>query len=75
MISASHNPFDDNGIKFFGPDGYKLDDDVELAIETALLAENTPQDSDKIGRTAIRSKTPWIATSTLSCHGNEKDLY
>jgi phosphoglucosamine mutase len=37
VISASHNPFEDNGIKFFGPDGYKLDDATELAIEEALL--------------------------------------
>ncbi len=33
MISASHNPFHDNGIKIFGPDGYKLSDEQELAIE------------------------------------------
>ena len=33
MISASHNPFDDNGIKLFGPDGYKLSDEVEHKIE------------------------------------------
>jgi phosphoglucosamine mutase len=33
MISASHNPFDDNGIKLFGPDGYKLSDEVEREIE------------------------------------------
>ncbi len=33
MISASHNPFQDNGIKIFGPDGYKLSDEQELAIE------------------------------------------
>jgi phosphoglucosamine mutase len=33
MISASHNPFDDNGIKLFGPDGFKLSDKVELEIE------------------------------------------
>jgi phosphoglucosamine mutase len=33
MISASHNPYDDNGIKLFGPDGHKLSDDVELEIE------------------------------------------
>ncbi len=39
MISASHNPFADNGIKLFGPDGYKLSDEVELEIE-ALMAEN-----------------------------------
>ncbi|MGN7612683.1 phosphoglucosamine mutase [Magnetococcales bacterium HHB-1] len=37
MISASHNPFQDNGIKFFGPDGMKLPDSKELAIEEALL--------------------------------------
>ncbi len=33
MLSASHNPFQDNGIKLFGPDGHKLSDEVELAIE------------------------------------------
>src|SRR5215218_1385732 len=36
MISASHNPFDDNGIKLFGPDGYKLSDEVEHEIEDLL---------------------------------------
>jgi phosphoglucosamine mutase len=36
MISASHNPYQDNGIKLFGPDGYKLSDEVELAIEAKL---------------------------------------
>jgi len=36
MISASHNPIEDNGIKFFGPDGYKLTDEQERAIEAAL---------------------------------------
>ncbi len=36
MISASHNPYSDNGIKLFGPDGYKLDDDTELAIEGVM---------------------------------------
>ena len=37
MISASHNPFEDNGIKLFGPDGFKLDDATEIEIE-ALMA-------------------------------------
>lgn len=37
MISASHNPYHDNGIKLFGPDGYKLSDEVELAIEANVL--------------------------------------
>ncbi|WP_237154487.1 phosphoglucosamine mutase [Oryzibacter oryziterrae] len=45
MISASHNPFADNGIKLFGPDGYKLSDEVELEIETML-------ESDLSGRLA-----------------------
>ena len=36
MISASHNEHNDNGIKFFGPDGYKLSDSVELEIESLL---------------------------------------
>ncbi|UTD27751.1 phosphoglucosamine mutase [Bradyrhizobium sp. WD16] len=36
MISASHNLFDDNGIKLFGPDGYKLSDEVELQIEQLM---------------------------------------
>jgi len=36
VISASHNPVKDNGIKFFGPDGYKLDDEVEAEIESML---------------------------------------
>lgn len=36
MISASHNPFEDNGIKLFGPDGYKLSDEVEVEIETYM---------------------------------------
>jgi len=39
MISASHNPYHDNGIKLFGPDGYKLSDKVEQAIEK-LVAKN-----------------------------------
>ncbi len=38
VISASHNPYQDNGIKFFGPDGFKLSDDTELEIERALEA-------------------------------------
>ena len=37
MISASHNPIEDNGIKFFGADGFKLSDEAEAEIEAALL--------------------------------------
>src|SRR5207245_10446510 len=36
MISASPNPYDDNGIKPFGPDGYKLSDDVDLKLQTLI---------------------------------------
>ncbi|MGB6490878.1 MAG: phosphoglucosamine mutase [Methylovirgula sp.] len=39
MISASHNPFEDNGIKLFGPDGYKLSDEIEAKIDALLDAE------------------------------------
>ncbi len=50
MISASHNPASDNGIKFFGPDGFKLSDQVEQEIE-ALVAEGVaPSEPDQIGR-------------------------
>jgi phosphoglucosamine mutase len=41
MISASHNPFDDNGIKLFGPDGYKLSDEIEDKIEALIDADLT----------------------------------
>src|SRR5438552_3010395 len=39
MISASHNPYEDNGIKLFGPDGYKLSDEVEREIERLMDAD------------------------------------
>jgi phosphoglucosamine mutase len=50
MISASHNPYYDNGIKLFGPDGYKLSDADEHAIEALLEAEPMLAASEKIGR-------------------------
>jgi phosphoglucosamine mutase len=50
MISASHNPFADNGIKLFGPDGYKLSDEDELAIEARIEAEPALASPDLIGR-------------------------
>ena len=39
MISASHNPFEDNGIKLFGPDGFKLSDEIEREIEALIDAD------------------------------------
>jgi phosphoglucosamine mutase len=52
MISASHNPFHDNGIKIFGPDGYKLSDEQELKIESLIDAPSadTLAASTDIGR-------------------------
>jgi phosphoglucosamine mutase len=50
MISASHNPFHDNGIKLFGPDGYKLSDADEQAIETRLEQPPKLASPDRIGR-------------------------
>jgi phosphoglucosamine mutase len=50
MISASHNPFADNGIKLFGPDGYKLSDDAERAIERLLEKEPKLARPEMIGR-------------------------
>ena len=52
MISASHNPYDDNGIKLFGPDGYKLSDEIEKQIEALIDSDLAKRlaDSQKIGR-------------------------
>jgi len=50
MISASHNPYHDNGIKFFGPDGFKLSDAVEHEIEALLVNESYTVNPDRIGR-------------------------
>ena len=50
MISASHNPFVDNGIKLFGPDGYKLSDEAEASIERRLKKEPALAKAELIGR-------------------------
>jgi len=50
MISASHNPHHDNGIKFFGPDGFKLSDAAETEIEALLASEIEPAKAENIGR-------------------------
>jgi phosphoglucosamine mutase len=50
MISASHNPFEDNGIKFFSADGMKLPDDVELAIEEKLTEPLVCKPSRELGK-------------------------
>jgi phosphoglucosamine mutase len=50
MISASHNLAVDNGIKFFGPDGFKLSDEAELEIEAMLEGDIVPAQANNIGR-------------------------
>lgn len=52
VISASHNPYEDNGIKLFGPDGYKLSDDDEIQIEAAMAADTDGArvESHRLGR-------------------------
>lgn len=76
MISASHNPAFDNGIKFFGPDGFKLDDAAELEIEALLdgtvdLVEpqeigRTTQIDDGVGRYVEYAKTTFPFRGQLS---------
>src|SRR6266699_4507951 len=56
VITASHNPYDDNGIKFFRADGYKLDDKIEFQIESLVFSgeiENIRPTADEIGK-AVR---------------------
>jgi phosphoglucosamine mutase len=52
VISASHNPWRDNGIKFFGPDGGKVDDALERGIE-ARIAAAAPSDGPETGRVRV----------------------
>lgn len=61
VISASHNPVQDNGIKFFGPDGFKLDDAVEAAIEQEIDDFDSfprPQGGD-VGNVLRRPELAW----------------
>src|SRR5207248_998883 len=56
VITASHNPYDDNGIKFFRADGYKLDDQIELQIENLVFSgeiETIRPTAEEIGK-AVR---------------------
>ena len=72
MISASHNPFADNGIKLFGPDGYKLSDDDERAIERRLDEGPKLARSELIGRARriddARGRYIHFAKSTFPDH-------
>jgi len=72
MISASHNPFFDNGIKLFGPDGYKLSDKDEAAIERRLEKEPKLAKAELIGRAKriddARGRYVHFAKSTFPDH-------
>jgi len=70
MITASHNKFSDNGVKFFGPDGCKLSDEAEADIEALLLEEDRGRvDSAKIGRVSqpdgLQSRYVELCKATL----------
>jgi phosphoglucosamine mutase len=72
MISASHNPFFDNGIKLFGPDGYKLSDKAEATIEQLMESKLELIDAPKIGRAKriddARGRYIHFAKSTFPDH-------
>ena len=68
VISASHNPYRDNGIKFFGGDGFKLSDETELEIEEALDAPPPQRARDRLRASACtaRSRTTCAACTSAS---------
>lgn len=75
VISASHNPFDDNGIKFFSAQGTKLPDDVELAIEAELEREMLCVSSDRLGKAhRLRDANGRYIEFCKSTFPNELDL-
>jgi phosphoglucosamine mutase len=69
VISASHNPFYDNGIKFFDSKGSKLSDEIELQIEEKLLEPAITRPSESLGKASLldtaRSQYQWFAMSTI----------
>jgi phosphoglucosamine mutase len=69
VISASHNPFYDNGIKFFDSKGSKLSDEIELQIEERLLEPAITRPSESLGKASLldtaRSQYQWFAMSTI----------
>lgn len=76
VISASHNAFEDNGIKFFGPDGYKLDDALELEIESLVDAPDKPTYDGPVGRIAplAHARERYVAFIRASV-GEDRDLF
>ena len=71
MISASHNPHFDNGIKLFGPDGFKLPDEAEDAISKIISGHIPLAEPEKLGR-ARRMQMVWggmLKRLNLPCRG------
>ncbi|HEY6400766.1 MAG TPA: phosphoglucosamine mutase [Blastocatellia bacterium] len=62
VISASHNSYEDNGIKVFSPSGRKLDDDAERAIEQSLEGESAPRSDDFSRHVTTKVVTTWSET-------------
>jgi len=78
MISASHNPYEDNGIKIFARDGYKLPDEKELEIEALMMSEDIDQKTAKpsqIGKaTRIDDALGRYTVHLKECFGREYTL-
>ncbi len=74
VISASHNPYRDNGIKFFAGDGYKLSDEAELAIEQDLEAPEAPRAPSAPGRIRELRGAAEDYLRELHAHFGELDL-
>jgi phosphoglucosamine mutase len=75
VLSASHNPYQDNGIKFFGGDGYKLTDDTEIAIERELDSPARPDAASKIGHVRELRGAPEDYLRELHTRFVELDLH
>ncbi len=72
MVSASHNPFEDNGIKLFGPGGMKLTAEVESAVEQAMEQVETAGPSDPSAR--VGADVGWIAADPTGAETYHKHL-
>ena len=74
VISASHNPFNDNGIKFFGPGGVKLPDDVEKAIEAEFEGLDVSEEGRPVGEAhEIPDSSERYVSHLLSCVNSRLD--
>jgi phosphoglucosamine mutase len=74
VLSASHNPYQDNGIKFFGGDGYKLSDESERTIEQVLERDAEPSGASAIGRVRELRGAPEDYLRELHTRFSELDL-